>query len=117
MSAGDGSGARFIFRVRGRDARGTAGGAPALLFAGAGFFAGAIFSAALLGLLAQATDLLYVMQAMDQMKLSPLRGGERAEDRMVQQFAVRPKLFFATCKVVIHFGDFRANLGQNSLRR
>jgi hypothetical protein len=73
--------------------------------------------AALLGLLSQAADLLYVVQAVDEMKLSPLRGREGTEDRMVQQFAVRPKRFFAAREVVIHFGDFRANLGQNSLRR
>ena len=41
------------------------------------------FRAALLGLLAQMADLLYVVQAVDEMKLSPLCGREGTEDRMV----------------------------------
>jgi hypothetical protein len=75
------------------------GGLPTLLFAGV------TFSLALLAL-SQDTDLLYVVQAVDEMKRSPLCGRERAEDRMVQQFAERPKLFFAAREVVVHFGDF-----------
>ena len=47
-------------------------------------FCGAIFSAALVALLSQAPDLFYVVQAVDEMKLSPLCGRQRAEDRMVQ---------------------------------
>ena len=65
----------------------------------------------------QPSDLFYMMQAVNEMKLSPLCGGERPEDRMVEQLAARPKLFFATCDVVIHFGDFQTDLGQNLLWR
>ena len=41
------------------------------------------------------TDLLQVMQAVHEVKLSPFRCGERPEDRMIEQFAVRTQIFFA----------------------
>lgn len=98
----DSYGARFIFRSAGR--------LPALLSTGV------TFPVALLAL-SQATDLFYVVQAVDEMKLSPLRGREGPEDRMVQEFAARPKLFLAAREVGIHFGDFLANLSENLLWR
>ena len=88
-------------------------------------FDGATFSAALLfrrypfgglslrGRLAQASNLFHVMQAVNEMKLSPLGSGEGAEDRMVQQFAARAQLLFATRNAVVHFGYFQCDLGDH----
>ena len=59
----------------------------------------------------QAAKLLYVMQAMHQMKLPPLVCRERAEDGMIEKFLARPEFFFAAANNVIHLSDLRADLG------
>jgi hypothetical protein len=64
----------------------------------------------------QATQLLYVMQAVHDVKLPPLAGGEGSEDRMVEEFAPGAKLLLAAADDAVHLGDLRANLGQNFLR-
>jgi hypothetical protein len=51
------------------------------------------------------------MQAVYQMKPSPLRTGERPEDWMVEQFAPQPKVFLAARNAHIHFADFPPDLG------
>ncbi|SRR5579864_3138647 len=58
-----------------------------------------------------------MMAAVDQVKLPPLRRRQRSQNRVVQEFAGRSQLLFAERDDVIHFGDFRANLGQNFLPR
>ena len=65
----------------------------------------------------QPSNLLHMMQAVHQMKLPPLLSRKRPQDRMIQQFAVRPKFFLATRNDGIHLGNLRPNLGQHFLRR
>ena len=45
------------------------------------------------------------------MKLSPLGGGERTEDGMIEEVAARSKSFFAAANDVIHLSELRAYLG------
>lgn len=52
---------------------------------------------------------------MDQVELPPLRGREWAEDGMVEKFAARTQIFFATRHDVIHLGDLETNLGPHLL--
>src|SRR5579864_3383197 len=63
--------------------------------------------------LSQMSNLLHVMQAMHEMKLSPLTCGEWTENGMVQHFAARAKVMFAAGNAFVHFGDFCPNLGQH----
>ena len=67
--------------------------------------------------LPQAPNLLYMVQAVHQVKLLPLRSRERAQDRMIQKFAARPKLFFTARNHVVHFGNLGPNPGQHCFRR
>ena len=52
---------------------------------------------------------------MDRVKLAPLRGTERAQDRVIQQARTGAEAFFASCKRLIHLGEmvecFRQDLG------
>ena len=63
----------------------------------------------------QTADLFYVVHAVEPVKLSPLGGGQRAENRVIEEFAVRPKFCFAARHHVIHFSNLGANLGQHLL--
>ena len=64
----------------------------------------------------QAADLFYVVHAVEQVKLPPLGCGERTKDRVIEEFAVGPKFFFAARHQVIHFSNLGANLGQHFLQ-
>jgi hypothetical protein len=57
------------------------------------------------------------MEAVYEMKFSPLAASEGAEDGMVQQFAARAQFLFAARYAVVHFGDLQADFGQHFLRR
>jgi len=56
------------------------------------------------------------MQAVHDVKLPPLAGGEGSEDWVVEELAPGAKLLLATADDVVHLGDLRANLGQYFLR-
>jgi hypothetical protein len=62
----------------------------------------------------QASKLLYVMEAMHQMKLPPLGCRERAEDGMIEKFLARSEFLFAAANNVVHLCDLRANFGTHS---
>jgi hypothetical protein len=64
-----------------------------------------------LGLHTQAAELLYVMQAMHQVKLPPLGCRERAEDGMIEKFLARSEFLLAAANNVIHLSDLRADFG------
>lgn len=57
------------------------------------------------------------MQAMHEMKLSPVCAAKRTQNRVVEQFSTRPKFFFAACDALIHLQDFRREPGTYLFRR
>ena len=85
--------------------------------AGATFFGDPTFLTALQDGLSKPSNLFYVMEAVQEMKLSPLSCGEGAEDGMAQKYSARAQLLFAARNTVVHFGNFRSNLGQYLLWR
>ena len=64
----------------------------------------------------QAADLFDVMQAVDQVELSPLTCREGAEDGMVEQLAARTQILLALRHDVIHLGNLGSDLGLHFLR-
>src|ERR1700739_3684701 len=53
----------------------------------------------------QRANLLYVMQSVHQVEFSPLRSGEGAEKRMVEDFRSGSEFLLTTSDGVIHFSD------------
>jgi hypothetical protein len=78
---------------------------------GARFFPTIAGQTPTLGLHTQAAELLYVMQAMYQVKLPPLGCRERAEDGMIEKFLARSEFLLAAANNVIHLSDLRADFG------
>ena len=68
-------------------------------------------------LVPQGANLLYVMQSVHQVELSPLRSGEWAEEGMVENFCAQTELLLAASDGLIHFHDLGSDLGGNLLRR
>src|SRR5579864_1121095 len=54
---------------------------------------------------AQPSNLFHMMQAVHQVKFSPLASGEGSEDGMVEQRTARAQVLFTARNAVVHFAD------------
>ncbi len=64
----------------------------------------------------QLMKLLYMMQAVHEVELAPLRCGKGTEDGVVEKFAAGAKVLLAACNDLIHLGNLRANFGEHFFR-